>query len=71
MQDKTKQIRNSQDSHKTLSAERERLSKEIDDLRYRRTRLEKGRPSLAEPIGLILAIVAIVLAIIFYILETS
>lgn len=71
MQDNTQQIHNSQDSHNTLSAEREKLSKEIDDLRYRRTRLEQGRPSLAEPIGLILAIVAIVLAIMFFILETS
>lgn len=64
MQDNTTQISNSQDSHTTLSAERERLAKEIDDLRYRRTQLEDGR-SFAEPIGVILGIVGIVLAIIF------
>lgn len=71
MQDNAEQIRKSQDSHNTLSARREKLSKEIDDLRYRRTQLEEGRPSLLQLIGLILTIVGIVLAIIFYILANN
>ena len=68
MQDKTGDISKSQDSHNTLSAKREELSKEIDDLRCRRTKLEEGQPSPLQLISAILAIVAIALAIIFYFL---